>query len=403
MAEKVLMPKLGLTMTEGVVDKWLKAIGDPVKQGEVVVDISSEKLSYGVEAESDGTLLEIYVQEGEEVPVKVPIGLIGQPGEETGAGTAPAAAEEAAPAPEADAPAVETVAAPTETDGQRLFASPLARSIAKEKNIPLSELSGSGENGRITKRDVLAYTPKAAPAAPAASSVVAPTVIEGLSGIRKLIARNMRESLNSTAQLTITAKADITALMAQRKEWKAQTGDQLPGQVWSLNILLIKAVAKALRDHPQMNSKYDGTNWQKLDFINVGIATSLEDGLIVPNIKNADGKSLSQIQQDFARVTNDAQNGQNIQDDLLDGTFTITNLGGSGVEFFTPILNHPEVGILGVGAFLKELTLVEGEVQEVIKLPLSLTFDHQVIDGFPAAEFLKSVSGYLAQPYLLLV
>lgn len=403
MAEKVLMPKLGLTMTEGVVDKWLKAIGDPVKKGEVVVDISSEKLSYGVEAESDGTLLEIYVQEGEEVPVKVPIGLIGEAGEETGTAAKSAAEPATAPAVEEPTdPTPVTTPAQASENHDRIFASPLARRMASEKGIQLADLKGSGENGRITKRDVLAFTPQPVAAA-AATSAPAVTVIEGLTGIRKLIARNMRESLNATAQLTITAKADVTALMAMRQEMKEKTSNQLPSQVWSLNILLIKAVAKALRDHPQMNSKYDGTKWQKLDFINVGIATSLEDGLIVPNIKQADSKSLSQIQQDFARITNDAKNGQNLQEDLLDGTFTITNLGSSGVEFFTPILNHPEVGILGVGGFMKELTLVAGEVQEVIKLPLSLTFDHQIIDGYPAAEFLKSISDYLGQPYTLLV
>lgn len=401
MAEKVLMPKLGLTMTEGVVDKWLKAIGDPVKKGEVIVDISSEKLSYGVEAESDGVLLEIYAQEGEEVPVKVPIGLVGEPGE---AGETPAvAATEPTSDPVPAVEAVTTTATQQESADGRVFASPLARRLATEKGYPLETIKGTGGNGRITKRDVLAYTP--AVVAEVASQPKAANQslsVEGLQGLRKAIARNMRQSLANTAQVTITAKADVTALMTLRKELKEKTAADLPGQVWSLNILLIKAVAKALQAHPNLNAHYDGNSWQKLDFINVGVATSLEDGLMVPNIKSADSKSLTQIQQDFARITNDAKNGQTQQADLLDGTFTITNLGGSGVEFFTPILNTPEVAILGVGGLLPELALVDDQVVETVKLPLSLTFDHQVVDGYPAAEFLKTLRKFLEAPYLLL-
>ena len=407
MSVEVLMPKLGLTMTEGVVDKWYKAVGDPVKDGEVVASISSEKLSYDVEAESAGELLAIYTQEGEEVPVKTPIGLIGEHGEATGtapASDAPAESTTPAPAGEEVTPANATPTAAPVNSTERVFASPLARRLAKENNFELSAIPGSGANGRVTKRDVLSFKPAPA-AAPATEAGATPTqtiAVGGLSGLRKIIARNMRQSLASTAQLTIMAKADITDLLALRKELKAKTADDLPSQVWSLNILLVKAVAKALQDHPEMNARYDGNSLQQLDFINVGVATSLADGLIVPNIKDAGSKSLAQIQQDFARITSAAKNGEAPQADLMDGTFTITNLGSAGVEYFTPILNYPEVGILGVGGFVTNLALVDEQVVTQTKLPLSLTFDHQIIDGQPAAEFLQTIRYYLENPYLLL-
>lgn len=405
MSVEVLMPKLGLTMTEGVVDKWYKAVGDPVKDGEVVASISSEKLSYDVEAESAGELLAIYTQEGEEVPVKTPIGLIGEHGEAASAAPASDASNESvAPAPAVEVtPANATPAATPENSTGRVFASPLARRLAKENNFELSAISGSGANGRVTKRDVLSFKPAPAVAATEATATPTQTItVGGLSGLRKIIARNMRQSLASTAQLTIMAKADITELLALREELKTKTADDLPSQVWSLNILLVKAVAKALQDHPEMNARYDGNSLQRLDFINVGVATSLADGLIVPNIKDAGSKSLAQIQQDFARITSAAKNGEAPQADLMDGTFTITNLGSAGVEYFTPILNYPEVGILGVGGFVTNLALVEEQVVPQTKLPLSLTFDHQIIDGQPAAEFLQTIRYYLENPYLLL-
>ncbi|WP_159723321.1 dihydrolipoamide acetyltransferase family protein [Enterococcus sp. CSURQ0835] len=405
MSVEVLMPKLGLTMTEGVVDKWYKAVGDPVKDGEVVASISSEKLSYDVEAESAGELLAIYTQEGEEVPVKTPIGLIGEHGEAASAAPASdASAESVASAPAVEVtPANATPAATPANSTGRVFASPLARRLAKENNFELSAISGSGANGRVTKRDVLSFKPAPAVAATEAAATPTQTItVGGLSGLRKIIARNMRQSLASTAQLTIMAKADITELLALRKELKAKTADDLPSQVWSLNILLVKAVAKALQDHPEMNARYDGNSLQQLDFINVGVATSLADGLIVPNIKDAGSKSLAQIQQDFARITSAAKNGEAPQADLMDGTFTITNLGSAGVEYFTPILNYPEVGILGVGGFVTNLALVDEQVVPQTKLPLSLTFDHQIIDGQPAAEFLQTIRYYLENPYLLL-
>lgn len=406
MSVEVLMPKLGLTMTEGVIDKWYKAVGDPVKNGEVIASISSEKLSYDVEAENDGVLLAIYSQEGEEVPVKAPIGLVGEPGEAAEAPSASGEIKESSSEPATPTESIVTaeVTEPNETSAGRVFASPVARRLAKENQFELGAIPGTGANGRVTKRDVLRFKPAATPAASTPVPEVAAPVIAvgGLTGLRKIIARNMRQSLANTAQLTLMEKANITELLVLRKELKEKTADDLPSQVWSLNILLVKAVAQALQDHPAMNARYDGNSLQRLDFINVGIATSLEDGLIVPNIKDAGSKSLTQIQQDFARITSVAKQGEAPQADLLDGTFTITNLGSTGVEYFTPILNYPEVGILGVGGFVSELALVEEKVVIQTKLPLSLTFDHQVIDGEPAAEFLQTIKYYLENPYLLL-
>lgn len=409
MADAVLMPKLGLTMTEGVVDEWCKKEGDPVHKGEVVCSISSEKLTQDVEAEQDGVLLKIVVPTGGTAKCTAPIGYIGQKGEAvpTGSGAGSSAGVQAA-APSkanADKPAVAAAGKPVVTlakTGQRVFISKLAKKIALEKGLDYQLITGTGGNGRITKRDVEKYAATAHVAQAAGASLNLANVGAGLSGMRKVIAKNMMKSLHSTAQLTLQRKADVTQLMQFRTELKAKLVGTAGHDALSLNVLLMKAVALALRDEPKMNSHYDGQQLTPMSDINIGVAVALDEGLVVPAIANVADKTLSQLAHEFQAAVAKTRGG-NFETDVV-GTFTITNLGSENIEYFTPIINTPEVGILGVGALQDRLYLNGAGVVQVAKeLPLSLTFDHQVIDGAPAAHFLSVVVHYLANPYLLLV
>lgn len=398
MAETLLMPTLGLTMTEGTVDQWYKQIGDPVAKGEAVVSISSEKLTHDVESPVDGVLLAITVDNGEEAVCQGAIGYVGAEGEEVPSGDAPveAIAEEVTEVKEEAK--VTPTSAPKRVSGERIFATPLARKIAADKGYELEDIIGTGGNGRITRRDVDRFIPQVM------TSTVSQVTGEGLEGMRKVIAQRMHNSLNQSAQLTLHRKADITKLLAFRKDLKEKAGDNLSKSALSINTLLVKAVSLALKDKPEMNASYNGVEHIKHDSVHMGIAVAVDDGLVVPVIKDVDTKSLSQIGAGFVEVTSQAIKGT-LPVELYSGsTFTITNLGTAGVEYFTPILNTPEIGILGVGATSAKLIFNEDkEIQEIQELPLSLTFDHQVVDGSPAAEFLAQIVYYLENPYLLVV
>lgn len=406
MAESVLMPKLGLTMTEGTVNNWYKNEGDTVKKGEAVCEISSEKLSQDVEAHSDGVLLKILVPAGGEVACKEPIGVIGQLGENIEGAQKEAPVESKASIPQVNTEkAVVKNSEPAQPAKKRINISPLAKKMAAEKGIDLTKVTGTGGNGRITKQDIENYREPVQEATPEmASDPVQIASGAGLSGMRKIIAKNMMNSMHSTAQVTLQRKINITELMALRKEMRTKIGDLVSSGTFSLNIYLVRAIALALKEVPEMNAHYDGREYARKASINIGIAVALEEGLIVPVIKNADQLSLSQLTKEFGRVTTAAKTGGLAADDMAEGTFSLTNMGGDGIEYFTPILNTPEVGILGVGALSSRITFDEsGVITEVKELPLSLTFDHQVIDGAPAAVFLKELANFLEHPYLLMV
>lgn len=405
MANAVLMPKLGLTMTEGVVDEWSKKEGDSVSKGEVVCSISSEKLTQDIEAEQDGVLLKIVVPTGGTAKCTAPIGYIGQAGESLPAGIAAHSSVVSQAHTDAPVAAHKVVAVPavvaTRGGSHRIFISKLAKKIALDKGLDYSLITGTGGNGRITKRDVEKYVATAHLTSANAVSNLASAGV-GLSGMRRIIAKNMMNSLHSTAQLTLNRKADVTQLMQFRTELKAKLVGTAGHDALSLNVLLMKAVALALRDVPQMNCHYDGQQLQPMSDINIGVAVALDEGLVVPAIANVADKTLSQLARDFKAAVTKVREGN--YETGVAGTFTITNLGSESIEYFTPIINTPEVGILGVGALQSRLYLDKaGVVQEARELPLSLTFDHQVIDGAPAAHFLSVVVHYLANPYLLLV
>ncbi|MCF6780021.1 2-oxo acid dehydrogenase subunit E2 [Corynebacterium sp. MC-21] len=446
MATEVLMPKLGLTMTEGLVDEWYKNEGDAVKKGEALWSISSEKLSGDVEADDDGTLLKIVVAAGDSTAVKTPIAYVGAADETiSAAATGPAGAEDVqrgdrvegsrasgdsgdSGAGDANSPGEDDsedgarrANRDTSGDGKRIFISKVAEKMAKKHGIDYSKVTGTGGHGRITKRDMKAYIEShpsgdadsqepsdgaasaGASAAASASEAVAPvTAGEGLTGMRKIIAQNMMHSLHSTAQLTLHRKVNVTDLLATVSEIKGNLGPGDEAKALSMNVLLIKAVAIALQEHPSLNAHYDGHEYEQCDDVNIGVAVALDDGLAVPTVPNVVGQSLSQLKTVFHDRVDRARNGD--IDTLAPGTFTITNLGTDGIEYFTPVLNVPEVAILGVGAQSTRLTLnSEGEIEKVVELPLSLTIDHQTVDGRTGAEFLSTLADVLAEPYRVLL
>lgn len=409
MAKEIVMPKLGLTMTEGTIDEWLVKAGDAVKQGDIIATISSEKLSSEVESPADGVILEIVAQVGDTIPCKEPMAYLGEEGEAIDSASSKSGSEEGVTEAEgtatvADSTSKETVPASSSRgkETSRIFITPIARRMAQEKGIDISQVNGTGGNGRITRRDIERYTPAlATPASQPMGALAKEEIGAGLTGMRKTIAQRLVRSLQTTAQVTEHHKADVTQLNEMRETIKKNVTRSLDGGQISWNTLVTKATILALRETPAMNAWYYDGKYEQLDDVHIGMATSVEDGLVVPVIKNAHQMTLTDLGKSIAEVSTQARQG-NLPSDLYSGsTFTITNLGGRNIEYFTPILNTPEIGILGVGAIGKELALEAGEVVEKLKLPLSLTFDHQIIDGDPAAEFLGKIIAYLEDPYSL--
>ncbi|GAB3790468.1 dihydrolipoamide acetyltransferase family protein [Virgibacillus kimchii] len=417
MAAEIVMPKLGLTMTEGTIEKWLVNEGDQVEQGDPIVEISSEKLTNEVEAPEAGKVIKLVAQEGDVIPSKGVIAYIGESGEtvdsdtetddkaEAGKGTQEAGKKEDVTSFNAETQPSQ----PAKTnDGKRIFITPVARKMAEEKNIDIRDVNGTGGNGRITRLDILRYEPSektaSATAQPTGTSAVTMEYGAGLEGMRKTIAERMMRSVQTTAQVTNQRKVDITDLMEFRKEMKGKVKHPLDNGEMSINTLLTKAVVLSLLDTPEMNAWYYNGEYVKVDEVHIGMATAIDEGLVVPVIKDAHQMPLSQLGPAIKKVTSEARKGT-LDGSLYSGsTFSITSLGGYDIEYFTPIINTPEVGILGVGSLQKELALDEnGEVVEKLKLPLSLTYDHQIIDGAPAAEFLNKIANYLQDPYRLLI
>lgn len=413
MATNIVMPTLGLTMTEGTIEYLGVAVGDKVSKGDIVAEISSEKLTGPVEAPTDGVVLKILVSEGDVVSIKEPLMIVGEEGEELGE-TQPNQAEEAtqdekesiadATAPESTKPTTQEQVQDNRHNGERIFVTPLARKMAKEQGIDLAKVNGTGGNGRITRLDIDRYVPVESDTTKATSKVAEmPEWGQGLQGMRKTIAQRMMRSVQTTAQVTNHRKADVTKLMEFRKDIKTKTSRPLNNGEISINTLVTKAVILSLQQHPTLNAWYHNGEHTVMDEIHIGMATDIEEGLVVPVIRNADTMALSKLGPAIAEVASQARSGT-LPGDLYSGsTFTITNLGGSNIEYFTPIINLPEVAILGVGAIQDELVLDNGEVKVAKKLPLSLTYDHQIIDGAPAARFLETLVEYLQEPYSLII
>ncbi|EKU93725.1 Dihydrolipoyllysine-residue acetyltransferase component of pyruvate dehydrogenase complex [Alloiococcus otitis] len=425
MATEVRMPTLGLTMKEGLIDEWLVEEGDEVSEGDVVAVISSEKLTADVEAPEDGTIIKITADVGDEVPVKEAIAYVGEPGEEVEEEADEERDEEASQAGSADQAGVpdQAEASDKEADqeasqkpsrkeasesqsspgsgGDRIFITPVARKLAQEEGYDIAQINGTGANGRITRRDVEAYQPaREGVSTPAAQAEYG----QGLEGMRKTIASRMMTSLNTTAQVSLHTKADVTELMAMRQDVKDKIGRSLDKGEISLLSLVAKATILALKDHPEMNGLYFDGEYTQYDEIHLGIAVDAEEGLSVPVIKDAQTLSLSAIGERTRYLSEGVRKG-NLPGDLYGGsTFSISNIGSEGIDFFTPIINTPEIGILGVGTVRNELQFNEDkDIVGHSQLGLSLTFDHQIVDGAPAARFLASIVSYLENPYELLL
>lgn len=413
MAFEVLMPQLGLTMEEGTVSQWIKHEGDEVKAGDVILEITTDKLTNEVASEHDGVLLKIVAQEGEDIPVKGLLAYIGQPGEAVGGGAAPAPAAapaaEAAPAAPAAAPAPVAAAG-----GARIRISPLARKTAAKLGVDYTGIVGSGSSGRITQRDILAAAnaPKtAAPAAVEAAAAPAPAakagsleLMEGdtvikLAGMRKVVSQRMWASHNEIPPVTQNIKVDVTALMKFRKMLLAETGKK-----YSVNDLVLKATAKCLRQHPEMLVSLDGDQIIQRAHVNLGMAVALDAGLIVPVIRDADKLSLDALSAAAKDLAVRAKENKLGADEYKGSTFTVSNLGMFGIETFTPIINQPDAAILGVCAIHDELDMDdEGKLFKKQVMRLSCTLDHRLLDGSVVAKFEMDLRDLLEKPMSILL
>ncbi|MCM3537582.1 dihydrolipoamide acetyltransferase family protein [Priestia endophytica] len=402
MAVEVVMPKLGMAMKEGIISSWNKRVGDKVTKGEPVASINSEKIEMEVEAPSDGVLLDIKVEEEEGVPPGTVICYIGEPNEQI------AQKKEKETKRLSLSSSKEEVAATVAIEERpikknRLKISPVAKKIALASGLDIDTIQGSGPGGRITKADVEKELKKQGEKEDENREEARGEQTKiPLAGMRKVIAERMQSSLLNSAQLTITMKADVTNLVKLREEAK-QSFEKRGEEKLSLNDFIVRATVLALGKHREMNSSYDEDGIIYHEGVHVGIAVAIKDGLLVPVVRNAEKLSLVETATTIRKLSSSVRRGEMDGIEMTGSTFTVTNLGTYGVEFFTPILNPPETGILGVGA-IEQVPMYKGaELQKCSMLPLSLTFDHRVVDGAPAAEFLQTIRGYLEDPIAILL
>ena len=421
MAHEVLMPQLGLTMEEGTVSQWIKHEGDEVKVGDVILEITTDKLTNEVASEFEGVLLKIVAQEGEDIPVKGLLAYIGQPGEAVG-GAAPAAAP-AAPAAVEAAPVAAPAAAPAPVaaaNGARIRISPLARKTAAKLGVDYTNIVGTGTSGRIRQADILAAAeaqknapapvaeaapaPAAAPAAKPAAKSAGLELMEGdtvvkLAGMRKVVSERMWASHNEIPPVTQNIKVDVTELMKFRKMLLAETGKK-----YSVNDLVLKATAKCLRAHPEMLVSMDGNQIIQRAHVNPGMAVALDAGLIVPVIRDADKMGLDELAAAAKDLATRAKENKLGADEYKGSTFSVSNLGMFGIETFTPIINQPDAAILGVCAIQDELALDdEGNVVKKQVMRLSVTLDHRLLDGAVVAKFQMDLRDLLQNPMSILL
>ncbi len=456
MAIELRMLQMDQTMTKGKIGKWLVKEGDTVTQGQPLLEIETDKVVHEQESPTDGVIAQLLAEEGTNVPVNALLAIIGAPGEEVArveADATPKPVEvDTTPEPQASVQPAQPKATPStttvvpkaspaarqlaeklaidltevkasgpggrilESDVQRyidlrgpapieettrLKASPLARRLAKEHGVDLISIVGSGPDGRIVRDDILQASAAAEAPVIETPALQQATEVIPMAGIREIIAERMTMSLQTNASVTLHTEVDATAFV----ELRGMLNDKLQAREVSLTYtdLLLKVVANALREHPRLNATLTDDGIQLLPEINIGVAVALDDGLVVPVVRNADKERLSDISDQVKGFAERARSNQLTPGELQGGTFTITNLGNFGVDAFTPIINPPESAILGVGRILKKPVVHDDEIVARSMLTLSLTFDHRVVDGAPAAQFLQTVSSYIQDPYLLLV
>ena len=424
MATPIKMPLLGMTMEEGIISKWLVEEGDPVTKGQVIVEFETDKINAEIEAPADGVIGGIAARAGESVKVQGIVAYVLAEGEELPAAepaAEPVSETAAPPPPVAPAPqpvvtppaqpvqsvsqAVPVAAQVAQPVGGRIKASPLARRLAAEFGVDIALLQGSGPGGRIVAKDVHASADGARVAAPAPVPVpaAAPAAASAvpIAGMRKVIADRMMQSLSTMAQLTLVTEVDATRFVELRNDLASQHEDALGFRI-SFNDLLARIVTRALVEHPHMNASLSGDEIVNNEHVNIGLAVEVPDGLVVPNVKNAQNMQLVELASAFRKLIAEISGGDLNLNDLSGGTFTITNLGALGIDAFTPVINPPECAILGVGRIIAKPAVVDGEIAVRQMMTLSLTFDHRLNDGAPAARFLQRISQLIEQPYLLI-
>ncbi|NIR86877.1 2-oxo acid dehydrogenase subunit E2 [Candidatus Bathyarchaeota archaeon] len=361
MVTKVMMPRLSLTMTEGTVVQWFKKEGEKVEKGEPLVEVLSDKVTYEVEAPASGVVRKILAEEGADVPVAETLAMITAPDEEL---------------PEAEAVAE----APAERVKERILASPAAKRLAREHGVDLAQVKGTGSEGRIVEEDVRSFVEEVK---------VAPRVREviPLTGIRKTAAERVSMSARRAPHSTINMEVDMSNAAKLREKFQ-----------FSYTDVLVKAVAKALTEHPVINSTLEKDQIKIFEDVNIGVAVATEKGLVVPVVRKADKKELKEVSSTLKGLVEKAREGKLTLEEMSGGTFTITNLGMFGVDVFTPIINPPETAILGVGRVVEKPVVADKEIVTKPMMNLSLSFDHRVVDGAPAAQFLQKVKYILENP-----
>jgi pyruvate dehydrogenase E2 component (dihydrolipoamide acetyltransferase) len=418
----VTMPRLSDTMTEGTVATWLKKVGDKISEGDMIAEIETDKATMEFESFNEGTLLYIGIQEGESAPIDSLLAIIGPAGTDVSGivasgGITPVAASteetNTAPVTQEAAPVVQEVPA----DGQRILASPLAKKIASEKGIQLYQVTGTGENGRITKSDVENFKPAAttqtAPSTPqsspakteVASTVAKPYIPAGQvateeiknSTMRKIIAKRLAESLFTAPHYNLVIEVTMDEAMKSRA-----IINSVPDTKVSFNDMVIKASALALKKHPKINSQWTAESITINYHVNIGVAVAVEDGLVVPVLPFTDGMTLSQIGSSVRDLAGRAKNKKLLPTEMEGSTFTISNLGMFGITEFNSIINQPNSAILSVGAIVEKPVVKNGQIVVGNTMILSLACDHRTIDGATGAQFLQTLKQYIENPVTML-
>lgn len=409
MAEVVRLPKMSDTMTEGVIVKWNYKVGDSVKSGDILAEVETDKATMDMEVYAKGTILHLALKEGEAGPVDSVIAIVGVAGEDFQSLLVSEPTHTAAPntepaeqsAPSVNPPPTMIIEASNgeSNDADRLKASPLAKKLAADKGIDIQQIQGSGENGRIVKKDIETFTPSAV----TANYLSQISGVEGfhevnVSQMRKTIAARLGESKFSAPHFYLTLEINMDNATKAREQMNTASDVKI-----SMNDLVIKAAAAALRKNPNINSSWLGTKIRYNHHIHIGVAMAVEDGLLVPVIKFADGKSLSQISAEVKEYGKKAKEKKLQPQDWTGNTFTISNLGMFGIDEFTAIINPPDACILAIGAVKDTVGVINGEIKPVKTMRVTLSCDHRVVDGTMGSQFLKSLKEYLEEPYRLLV
>jgi pyruvate dehydrogenase E2 component (dihydrolipoamide acetyltransferase) len=409
--EVITMPRLSDTMTEGKVAKWHKNVGDTVKEGDLLAEIETDKAVQDFESEFNGVLLKQGVEEGGAAPVDSVLAIIGPAGTDISAVGAPKAAAQSTEKPteqKAEAKTEEkTAPAANSSSSDRVAISPLAKKMAQDKGVDINSVQGSGENGRIVKKDIENYQPAAKTAASAPAVSAAPAAVSFVQGedtetqnsqVRNIIAKRLSESKFSAPHYYLMVEINMDKAIEARKEINS-----LPDTKISFNDMIIKATAIALRKHPQVNSSWAGDKIIHRGNINIGVAVAIPDGLVVPVLKNTDQMTYTQISASVKDMASRAKSKGLKANEMEGSTFSISNLGMFGIETFTSIINQPNSAILSVGAIIEKPIVKDGQIVVGNTMKLSLACDHRVVDGATGAQFLQTLRTYLESPLTLLL